>query len=348
MSGTENFSERIREGCVRKPGILAFPESFDPRIAHCIHHLLSEGSARKIFVFHKQEEVFAAARQHALDLAQFKDRIAWVAHENLVDKDELREALNRYYLSRGRQPAAHEIIAQTEDPLYQAGFLLTKSMVEGVVAGCHYTTASVIKAGLATVGLAPGITTVSGSFVLEKESMPWPKNLLLFADSGVVIDPNVNQLVDIAASSVRTWKELCKRDASVAFLSFSTHGSARHPFAEKMREAANLFKKTHPDIVCDGELQFDAAFDAEIGLRKCPDSEVPGKAQIFVFPDLNAGNIAYKIAQQLGGYRAYGPLLQGLTKPFHDLSRGATKEDIVVSSYIAMTQAASKQAKSNK
>jgi len=197
--------------------------------------------------------------------------------------------------------------------------------------------------------------SVSGSFIMDRPGGPLPggdrpqwngsgedglgeAHTYIYADCGVVIDPTVEQLCDIARESVRTWQGVLagRGDPVVAFLSFSTRGSASHPFQEKMAKAAALFHERHPEIKSDGEMQFDAAFDVAIGNRKCPGSPVPGAANIFIFPDLNAGNIAYKITQRLAGFSAYGPILQGLAKPFSDLSRGATIEDIVTAANISL------------
>jgi phosphate acetyltransferase len=159
--------------------------------------------------------------------------------------------------------------------------------------------------------------------------------MLLFADCGVVIEPTVEQLVQIAHASVSTWTTLIPHiPPKVAFLSFSSKGSARHKESEKVSAAAALFKERFPDVVSDGELQFDAAFVPKVARVKAPESPIAGQANCFIFPNLNAGNIAYKLVQRLAGYRAYGPILQGLAKPFSDLSRGASVQDLVTCTYI--------------
>jgi phosphotransacetylase len=161
------------------------------------------------------------------------------------------------------------------------------------------------------------------------------EQVYLYADCGVVIAPTEKQLLDIASESVKTWNCVFPEKAPVvAFLSFSTKGSAAHEQQEKMASVAAKFKELFPNIESDGEFQFDAAFDSVIGASKAPGSLIPGRANCFIFPDLNSGNIAYKITQRLAGFQAYGPILQGLAKPFCDLSRGSTVEDILASCYI--------------
>jgi phosphate acetyltransferase len=226
------------------------------------------------------------------------------------------------------------------ETLGAAAELLRDGEVTAVLAGAVATTASVIRAGISGVGLAPGVRTVSGAFIMYRPTPAGPAapRLLLYADAGVVIAPTVNQLVDIASESAKTWQRIVTPitgEAPVlAFLSYATKGSATHETAARIAEAQALFKQRHPEVASDGEMQFDAAIDAEIGARKAPGSPVAGRANCCVFPDLAAGNIAYKITQRLGGYDAYGPILQGLNKPFSDLSRGSTVADIVMSACI--------------
>jgi phosphate acetyltransferase len=229
---------------------------------------------------------------------------------------------------------------QAELPLYQACELVRARDAEAGLAGAIHPTGEVIKAGLNVIGLQPGTRTVSGAFIMRREAPPKTQTYI-YADAGVVIDPTVDQLVEIASESVRTWQQVLPHEGepTVAFLSFSSKGSARHPAAEKMAAAAAAFQEKYPNILCDGELQFDAAFDGEIGRRKAPKSPVPGRANIFVFPNLDAGNICYKVTERLAGFSAYGPILQGLKQQFCDLSRGCSAEDIAIASCISLLRA---------
>lgn len=275
-----------------------------------------------------------------------KDQPAWIAFPESEDsriRSSAKQLLDEnsvagvYFISARQLPEFSQygervkFKAPGESALDTAAELLYRNEVQAVIAGAVETTADVIRAGIRGVGLAEGVRTVSGSFIMNKPG----SHLCLYADCGAVISPNAKQLCDIAVSSVETWQKLYP-DAPpyVAFLSFSTKGSAEHESISKIHEAVSMFKEVAPKIAVDGELQFDAAFDKEIGHKKAPGSEVCGNANIFIFPDLNSGNIAYKITQRLAGYGAYGPILQGLAKPFSDLSRGSTIEDILASSYI--------------
>jgi phosphate acetyltransferase len=308
----------LRGRCVAAPGRIAFPESADVRILRVADRLLAEGAAREVLLLSEEAATRALARDAALDLDRHGAKLIW---------------------SRPPAPGVDDALSETRAALAHAAELLGAGHVDAVLAGNTATTADVIRAGIAGVGLASGVRTVSGAFVMNKPG----ERVYLYADCGVVIAPTAKQLVDIAVESVRTWKLVVPDEQPVvAFLSYSTKGSAQHETATKIAEAAQAFVAHHASelgALADGELQFDAAFDPVIGGRKAPGSPVPGRANIFVFPDLGAGNIAYKITQRLGGYEAYGPILQGLAKPFSDLSRGSTVEDILASAYVNLLRA---------
>jgi len=216
---------------------------------------------------------------------------------------------------------ARELAAQ---PLIFGAGLIATGHADCGVSGAAHSTADVIRAGLICIGTAPSVPLVSSMFLLVRDG-----EVLSFADAGVVPEPNVEQLVHIANATACNHRLLTGTEPRVAFLSFSTHGSAAHARVDKMRNAYERFHAAHPDIPADGELQFDAAYVASVAERKCPDSPLHGTANVFVHPDLDAGNIAYKLAERLAGFEAYGPLLQGLGKPWLDLSRGCAAADIV-------------------
>jgi phosphate acetyltransferase len=225
---------------------------------------------------------------------------------------------------------AAEIEAAKADPLMRAAALLRLGFVDAVVTGSVATTAHVLRCGLRGVGLAPGSKLVSSVFFME-----WHDRVLSFADCAVVPDPDPAQLAQIAISSAATHFRVTGEVPKVAMLSFSTYGSASHARANKAIEATKIARTLAPELAIDGELQFDAAFVPAIGEKKAPGSKVAGHANVFVFPDLDAGNIGYKIAERLGGANAIGPILQGLAKPWMDLSRGCKAEDIVNTAVIA-------------
>lgn len=238
------------------------------------------------------------------------------------------EVIRKNFLKKGKQ-ASSEQLARATDPLFVAGALLEDGRVDAVVAGAVATTAEVIRAVLGTVGTQPHVPLITSCFLFRLLSpTPGGEELILFADAGVIPQPSEIQIPQIARLASLAFESWTGREARVGFLSFSTHGSAEHPDVLKMRNAANAFALAHPETLSEGELQFDAAVVPEVAFRKNPDSRLAGRGNVFIFPDLDAANIAYKIAQRLAGAEAWGPLLLGSGKPFSDLSRGATALDI--------------------
>lgn len=318
---------QIRDKAKRCNKTIVLPESHDERVLKAANALTEEGIA-KVILLGEENKV----REDALKLGLALSGIRIIDPEK---SDKLSDFANIFFNLRKHKGITIEEARETMTRnLFYGAMLVREGMADGFVAGSIASTGDVLRAALQCVGMPEGISIVSSFFL-----MIFPERHFSFADCAVVPDPDAAQLADIAITTADNHKKLTGEEPVVAMLSFSTKGSAKHELIDKVLEATKIAKEKRPDLKIDGELQFDAAIISSIGKRKAPESEVAGKANVLVFPDLNAGNIGYKIAQRLGGAEAVGPVVQGLKKPLFDLSRGCSVEDIVNTSAIAVLMA---------
>lgn len=230
--------------------------------------------------------------------------------------------------------------AAVETPLVYAAMLVRDGHATGTVGGAVAATSDVVRTAIQVIGKAPEAAMVSSYFAMyPPQGAGGDHRAMIYSDSGLVIDPSSEELAAIAAQSAASCRALLRAEPQIAMLSFSTKGSARHAKVSRVTEALSLLQEAHPDLKADGELQFDAAFMPSVGERKAPGSDVAGRANVMIFPNLDAGNIGYKITQRVGGYAAIGPILQGLAKPANDLSRGCSAEDVTQMIAVTVLQA---------
>jgi len=316
--------KKLKEGSQELNGKIILPESEDERILKAADIAARETIAQ-VHLLGEPDKI----REKAADLGlELKD----VVVIDSGDHELIARAANHYYERRKHKGTSLEksLRIMQEQRIYLASAMVGLGEMDGMVAGATHATSKVIKSGIYCIGLSEECKLVSSYFIMvTQDKKMGEKGCFFFADCGVNPNPNSEQLADIAMSTADSFKTIMGTEPKVAMLSFSTKGSANHPDVGKVTSALSIAKLKYPDLCIDGEMQLDAAVIPEIAVRKAPDSPIQGDANVLIFPDLDAGNIGYKLVERFGKAKAFGPIIQGLKKPINDLSRGCSVEDIV-------------------
>ncbi|MBI4335477.1 MAG: phosphate acetyltransferase [Candidatus Omnitrophica bacterium] len=319
-----DFIAELRERAKKSPRKIVLPEGHDERTILAASNAQAAGIA-KIVLLGEDKIIRDKAQRLGVSLGG----VEIVDHKVT---DEFEKYVNAFYELRKHKGITVEEAGNLfrEKSIYYGAMMVREGAADGFVAGAVSTSGDVARAAIYCVGVDKRAGTLSSAFVMQLENSPYgEKGLFIFADCGVVTDPSPVQLAGIAFSSAMLFKALFDKEPRVALLSYSTKGSADGPMVEKVRQALNIATEKYPELLIDGELQLDAAVDIDAAKKKCPQSHVAGRANVLIFPDLNSGNIGYKMAHRLAGARAVGPLLQGVARPCSDLSRGCSMQDII-------------------
>lgn len=328
-----SFVSKMKEQAIKMQKSVVLPEGTEERTIQAARILIDEKICSSVTLVGKQDKIEEVAKKVETSL------------EGIVTLDPDKSENLDKYAKEYYELRKHKGISDSDakeaivDPLKWGAMMVRLNDADAMVAGAENSTGKVLVAGFTIIKTAPGVRTASSCFVMDMPDKKWGKDgLMIFSDCATIVDPTAEELAAITRQSAQSCREFLQTEPKVAMLSFSTKGSAKHPNVDKVTEAYAMVKEQEPELEVDGELQADAAIIESVAAKKAPGSTVAGNANVLIFPDLQSGNIGYKLVQRFAGAGAYGPFLQGFAKPISDLSRGCSIDDIVNTTAVTMTQ----------